>query len=135
MYISLHTIRGGHDPPLCHTFIYIDNYTDQSLTLLTTISCLLGAVQWITKMRINVFRQSRCLNTSDSVCDLFEWVCDRNDSCVPPEGTTVLSRYHNIDGTGGFAIVESESPTALLFLVQRNFSGSTFSFICIDIHA
>ena len=30
-------------------------------------------------MRINVFRQSRCLNTSDSICDLFKWVCDRND--------------------------------------------------------
>tara|TARA_B100000767_G_scaffold198049_1_gene185018 strand:- start:532 stop:852 length:321 start_codon:yes stop_codon:yes gene_type:complete len=32
---------------------------------------------------------------------------------MPPEGATLLSRYHNIDGTGGFAIVESESPTAL----------------------
>ncbi len=30
-------------------------------------------------MLINVFRQSRCLNTSDSICDLFKWVCDRND--------------------------------------------------------
>ena len=30
-------------------------------------------------MPINVFRQSRCLNTSDSICDLFKWVCDRND--------------------------------------------------------
>ena len=26
-----------------------------------------------------MFRQSRCLNTSDSICDLFKWVCDRND--------------------------------------------------------
>ena len=30
-------------------------------------------------MPINVFRQSRCLNTSDSICDLFKGVCDRND--------------------------------------------------------
>ena len=30
-------------------------------------------------MPINVFRQSRCLNTSDSICDLFKWVCDKND--------------------------------------------------------
>ena len=69
----------GHDPPPCHTYIYIDNYTDQSLILLTTISCHLSAIQWITKMPINVFRQSRCLNTSDSICDLFKRVCDRND--------------------------------------------------------
>jgi hypothetical protein len=79
MYISLYISTGGHDPPPCHTYIYIDNHTDQSLILLTTISCLLGAIQWITKMPINVFRQSRCLNTSDSICDLFKWVCDRND--------------------------------------------------------
>ena len=30
-------------------------------------------------MPINVFRQSRCLNTSDSICDLFKWMCDKND--------------------------------------------------------
>ena len=79
MYISLYISTGGHDPSPCHTYIYIDNYTDQSLILLTTISCLLSAIQCITKMPINVFRQSRCLNTSDSICDLFKWVCDRND--------------------------------------------------------
>ena len=72
MYISLYISTGGHDPPPCHTYIYIDKNTDQSLTLLTTISCLLDAIQWITKMPINVFRQSRCLNTSDSICDLFK---------------------------------------------------------------
>ena len=27
----------------------------------------------------DALRQSRCLNTSDSICDLFKWVCDRND--------------------------------------------------------
>ena len=42
----------GHDPPPCHMYIYIDNYTDQYLAALTTISCLLGAIQWFTKMRI-----------------------------------------------------------------------------------
>ena len=26
-----------------------------------------------------MFRQSRCLNTSDSICGLFNWVWDRND--------------------------------------------------------
>jgi hypothetical protein len=36
------TPTGGHDPPHCHTYIYIDNYKDQFLALLTTISCLLG---------------------------------------------------------------------------------------------
>ena len=55
------TPTGGHDPPPCHTYIYIDKNTDQSLTLLTTISCHLSAIQWITKMPINMFRQSLCL--------------------------------------------------------------------------
>lgn len=32
---------------------------------------------------------------------------------MPPEGATMLSRYHNVDGTDGFAIVESDSPAAL----------------------
>ena len=72
-----HHVTPGHDPPPCHTYIYIDNYTDQSLTVLTTISCLLGAIQWITKMPINMFRQSRCLNTSDSICDLLKGVCEQ----------------------------------------------------------
>ena len=30
-------------------------------------------------MPLNVFRQSRCLNTSDSICGLFKRVCDKND--------------------------------------------------------
>ena len=54
-------VTPGHDPPPCHTYIYIDNYTDQRLILLTTISCHLSAIQWVTKMLINMFRQSRCL--------------------------------------------------------------------------
>ena len=32
---------------------------------------------------------------------------------MPPEGATLVSRYHNIDGTGGFAIVESSDSGAL----------------------
>ena len=52
---------GRHDPPPCHTYIYMDNYTDQSLKVLTTISCLLSVIQRITKMPINMFRQSLCL--------------------------------------------------------------------------
>ena len=32
---------------------------------------------------------------------------------MPPEGATMLSRYHNVDGTGGFAIVESSDAAAL----------------------
>ena len=32
---------------------------------------------------------------------------------MPPEGVELLSRYHNIDGTGGFAILESTSAAAL----------------------
>ena len=32
---------------------------------------------------------------------------------MPPEGVTMLSRYHNVDGSGGFAVVESESSAAL----------------------
>jgi hypothetical protein len=32
---------------------------------------------------------------------------------MPPEHVTMLSRYHNIDGSGGFAIAETESPAAL----------------------
>ena len=29
------------------------------------------------------------------------------------EGVELLSRYHNLDGTGGFAILESTNPAAL----------------------
>ena len=32
---------------------------------------------------------------------------------MPPEGATLVSRYHNVDGTGGFAIVESSDAGAL----------------------
>ena len=32
---------------------------------------------------------------------------------MPPEGVELLSRYHNVDGTGGFAILESTSAAAL----------------------
>ena len=32
---------------------------------------------------------------------------------MPPEGATLVSRYNNVDGTGGFAIVESSAPGAL----------------------
>ena len=32
---------------------------------------------------------------------------------MPPEGVTMLSRYHNVDGTGGFAIVESDNAAAM----------------------
>ena len=66
------SVRVGMIHPPCHTYIYIDKNTDQSLILLTTISCHLSAIQWITKMPINAFRQSRCLNTSESICDLFK---------------------------------------------------------------
>ena len=32
---------------------------------------------------------------------------------MPPEGVQMLSRYHNIDGTGGFAICETNDAGAL----------------------
>jgi hypothetical protein len=32
---------------------------------------------------------------------------------MPPEGVQMLSRYHNIDGTGGFAICETNDAVAL----------------------
>ena len=32
---------------------------------------------------------------------------------MPPEGVELISRYHNLDGTGGFAILESTSAAAL----------------------
>ena len=32
---------------------------------------------------------------------------------MPPESVTMLSRYHNIDGSGGFAVAETESSAAL----------------------
>ena len=32
---------------------------------------------------------------------------------MPPERVTMLSRYHNVDGTGGFAIIESTDAAAL----------------------
>jgi hypothetical protein len=32
---------------------------------------------------------------------------------MPPEGVELISRYHNLDGTGGFAILESTNASAL----------------------
>ena len=32
---------------------------------------------------------------------------------MPPDGVVMLSRYHNLDGTGGFAILESTNAAAL----------------------
>ena len=32
---------------------------------------------------------------------------------MPPEGVQMLSRYHNVDGSGGFAICESDNAGAL----------------------
>ena len=32
---------------------------------------------------------------------------------IPPDGVEMLSRYHNLDGTGGFAILESTNSAAL----------------------
>ena len=32
---------------------------------------------------------------------------------MPPEGVELISRYHNLDGTGGFAILESTNACAL----------------------
>ena len=32
---------------------------------------------------------------------------------MPPAGVELISRYHNLDGTGGFAIVESTDAAAL----------------------
>ena len=36
-----------------------------------------------------------------------------NTGGMPPEGVELVSRYHNLDGTGGFAILESTDPAAL----------------------
>jgi hypothetical protein len=32
---------------------------------------------------------------------------------MPPEGVELVSRYHNLDGKGEFAIIESTDPAAL----------------------
>ena len=32
---------------------------------------------------------------------------------MPPDGVEFVSRYHNLDGTGGFVIIESTSAAAL----------------------
>jgi hypothetical protein len=32
---------------------------------------------------------------------------------MPPVGIQMLSRYHNVDGSGGFAVCETNDPTAL----------------------
>ena len=32
---------------------------------------------------------------------------------MPPDDIELKSRYHNLDGTGGFAILESTNPAAL----------------------
>ena len=67
-------------PSLCSIlFVSFDLiYTDQSLTVVTTISCLLSTIHWGAEMPINVFRQCLCPNTTDSICDHFKWVCDKN---------------------------------------------------------
>ena len=51
--------------------------------------------------------------------DSFTWGKRRNYKKIygnwryAPEGVELLSRYHNVDGTGGFAILESTSAAAL----------------------
>ena len=42
MYLLSFNLPHRRDPPPCHTYIYIDKNTDQYLTLLTIMSCLLG---------------------------------------------------------------------------------------------
>ena len=32
---------------------------------------------------------------------------------MPPENVVLISRYHNLDGTGGFAVLESTDAAAL----------------------
>ena len=32
---------------------------------------------------------------------------------MPPEGVSMLSRYHNLDGTGGFAILDTTDSAAV----------------------
>ena len=32
---------------------------------------------------------------------------------MPPEGVKLVSRYHNIDGSGGFAICETDDASAM----------------------
>jgi len=32
---------------------------------------------------------------------------------MPPEGVEMLSRYHNVDGSGGFATCETDNASAL----------------------
>ncbi len=32
---------------------------------------------------------------------------------MPPKGVSLLSRYHNLDGTGGFAILDTTDSAAL----------------------
>ena len=32
---------------------------------------------------------------------------------MPPEGVQLLSRYHNVDGSGGFAICDTDDSSAL----------------------
>ena len=41
--------------------MYIDKYTDQSLTRLTAVVSLLGAIQWITKMPITYLGKAGAL--------------------------------------------------------------------------
>ena len=31
----------------------------------------------------------------------------------PPAGTKLLGRWHNIDGSGGFSLMESDNPSAM----------------------
>ena len=61
MYISLYISTGGHDPPpLPH--VYIHGQLHRSVfESVNHYQLSLGAIQRITKMPINVFRQSLCL--------------------------------------------------------------------------
>ncbi len=37
---------------------------------------------------------------------------------VPPKGVELISRYHNVDGSGGFAVVSCTDPIALAKFAQ-----------------
>ena len=43
MYVS----AGGHDPPPCHTYIYMDNYTDQRLICVIVYVYIRVAGGWV----------------------------------------------------------------------------------------
>ena len=87
-----------------------------------------------------MFRQSRCLNTSDSICGLFNWVWDRNDRNDKGNGKSYVRandrgfwiRCHSCHFFGAISFFLSATPSKSLII---SLVGNSYDVSYSDITA